>query len=118
MNTITTTDGIEIYTSQIFRVLDEYISEQENGAEDLIKNTTCFSGAIKRIFVEVFRTSEPQQYNRKTRVDTSNVGLLNDLWDTYCEICYRYRHKPTLQRFSVMIGVSEETFNLWRRGEM
>lgn len=112
-----TSDGIEVYTHEIYRVLDEYIGEQENGTEDLIKNITCFSGAIKRIYVEVFRSTEPKQYNLKTTVNTDDIVLLNNLWDLYCEICYRYHHKPTLHRFAVMLGLSDETFNLWRTGQ-
>lgn len=67
--------------------------------------------------MQLFRPDKPQIHNRNTVIDTGNVDLLNSLWDTYTQLAYRYNMKPTLQRFSVFTGISEETFASWAKQE-
>lgn len=114
-NTITAGNGVEIYTHEILRIADEYISELDS--PDDMKDANTFLGLLKRIYMELFRAVEPQRYALKTTVDTSDVKLLDGIWDIFCSICYRFKHRPSILKFSVMIGVSRQTFFDWKNGK-
>lgn len=89
-------DNIQIYA-------DEYIDTVLNDKDD-IKRKQCFAGMIKYIAKHI------------APVDIDNLVLLNDLWDIYTGLCYKYNHVITIERFCILIGIARDTFYSWYKG--
>ena len=117
-NTIKTTDGIEVYESKIQILCDEYINTLNN-PEDIYNNPSLFTGMLKYIYKHLFkpRKNDKVLYNSNSVLDTSNIELLDSIWNIYTELCYRYGKRPTLLNFSLLVGISNDTFTTWRQGD-
>ena len=106
-NTIRTENGAEIYENKIMVLADEYIDSLP-GPESINNNPSLFTGMIKYIYKRLFK------YNP---VNNDDITVLDDIWGIYTELCYKYNKRPTLLNFSLMVGVSNDTFNAWKNGE-
>ena len=117
-NTIKTTDGIEVYESKIQILCDEYINTLNN-PEDIYNNPSLFTGMLKYIYKHLFkpRKNDKVLYNSNSVLDTSNIELLDNIWNIYTELCYKYGKRPTLLNFSLLVGISNDTFTTWRQGD-
>ena len=104
---------IEVYTNAITAAFDEYVASLAD--PDLIFKSSAFNGGMKYCYKTVFQPDKPQLYNKRTNIDTGDVELLNSIWDIYTALCYRYGHRPTVIRFSILTGISMETFNSWEK---
>lgn len=117
-NTIKTTDGIEVYESKIYVLCDEYINTL-NDPDDIYNNPSLFTGMLKHIYKYLFKPGKNDKvlYNCNSILDTSNIELLDSIWNIYTELCYRYGKRPTLLNFSLLVGIGNDVFNSWMRGE-
>ena len=107
--------GTEVYTHSMLRAVDEYKALIDD--EEMIYKPSVFNGCIKYIYLQVFKPDAPQLYNSNTKIDTGDTVLLNNLWDAFTLLCARYGHRPTVIRFSILTGITMETFNSWERME-
>ena len=108
-NTVRAVDGSEIYETRIHEISDEYIErELPEGETSINNNPSLFTGMIKYIYKRLFK------YNP---VNNDDITVLDDIWGIYTELCYKYNKRPTLLNFSLMVGVSNDTFNAWKNGE-
>lgn len=107
-NTVISGDGIEIYTDRMFIYADEYIDTLRD--KDSIYNTVgnTFTGMIKYI-------NRHMRFNKD--VICADINILNDIWEIYTELVYKYNQKPTIEEYALLIGVSRETLYSWMRGE-
>ena len=98
---------INLDDSNINRIVDDYIATLRD--EDLIysQKGNTFTGLIKKLHKQLNITSEIYE----------DIDLLNDLWETYTELCYRFSQSPTIMEFAILIGCSRETIYSWQRGE-
>lgn len=103
---------IEIYRNKVEVVAAQYVASLPD--ETMIKETACFRGMLKEIYRTVFKAPASMLHNTKTVVNLEDVDLLNDLWDCFTDVCYRYGHCPTLGKYGLMIGVSAVTFSNWQ----
>lgn len=104
-NTVTAYNGVEIYTDNIFYYADEYISTLKN--PDDIYNSSIFTGLIKYI-------------RRNVNFDKSiydDIDILNNIWEVYTELVYKYNQKPTIEEYSLLIGIHRDTIYSWMNGE-
>ena len=117
-NTIRTENGAEIYENKIMVLADEYIDSLPD-PESINNNPSLFTGMIKYIYKHLFKPGKRDKvkYNANTVLDTGDIDLLNNIWDVYTELCYKYNKRPTILNFSLLIGVSSDTIDTWRRGE-
>lgn len=99
-NTVITDSGIEVYTSEINRLSDEYIMSELNNPDD-IYNKQCFAGMIKYISMNI------------NKPDYSNLVLLDKLWNVYTSLCYKYKQTVSIERYCLLIGISRQTFYSW-----
>lgn len=99
--------GVEVYESDIYSYADEYINTQLSKPED-IYNSSLFTGMVKFIHKHVFKNNKP---------DTADIELLDNIWEVYTSLCYKYKKRPTLLNFSLLVGVSADTFYTWQKGE-
>lgn len=106
-NTVISGDGIEVYTDRMFYYADEYIGTLRD--QDSIYNTVghTFTGMIKYI----------NRHMRFSKEIYADINLLNDIWEIYTELVYKYNQKPTIEEYALLIGISRETLYSWMRGE-
>ena len=106
-NTVITDSGIEIYTDRMFIYADEYIETLRD--KDSIYNTVgnTFTGMIKYI-------NRHMGFSRDIYAD---INILNDIWEIYTELVYKYNQKPTIEEYALLIGVNRDTLYSWMKGE-
>ena len=117
-NTVRAENGAEVYEDKIKYYADEYINTLDD-PDSINNNPSLFTGMIKYIYKYLFKPGKRDKvkYNSNTVLDTGNIDLLNNIWDIYTELCYKYNKRPTILNFSLLIGVSSDTIDTWRRGE-
>lgn len=96
--------NVEIYTDNIYQYADEYISSL-NKPEDIYKKQ-CFAGMIKYISNKI-----------KPIIDIDDLVLLDNLWNIYTSLCYKYNHVITIERYCMLINIHRDTFYSWYKGE-
>ena len=114
-SSIKTTEGIELYLSEIDQLCDEYINGLDD-PESITKGTT-FMGLLKYLYVHLFRPTKTMRYNSNSILVDQPASVYSGLWDKFCEICYRYGNAPTVLKFSVFTGVDRMTFETWKSGK-
>ena len=117
-NTVRAENGTEIYETKIHEYADEYINAL-NDPESINNNPSLFTGMIKYIYKYLFKPNRNDKvlYNSNSVLDTGDIELLDNIWNIYTELCYRYNKRPTLLNFSLLVGVSNDTFTTWEQGE-
>lgn len=118
-NTVRAENGAEVYENKIKYYADEYINDLPDGEDSINNNPSLFTGMIKYIYKHLFKPGKKDKvlYNANTVLDTGDIELLNNIWDIYTELCYKYNKRPTILNFSLLIGVDNRTIDTWRRGE-
>lgn len=117
-NTVKAFDGSEIYETKIHQLADDYISSLDD-PESINNNPSLFTGMIKYIYKHLFKPKRTDKvlYNSNSVLDTGDIELLDNIWNIYTELCYRYNKRPTLLNFSLLVGIGNDVFNSWIRGE-
>ena len=117
-NTVRTENGAEIYETKIHYFADEYINTLSD-PESINNNPSLFTGMIKYIYKKLFKPNRNDKvlYNSNSVLDTGDIELLDNIWNIYTELCYRYNKRPTLLNFSLLVGIGNDVFNSWIRGE-
>lgn len=103
-NTITTVDGVEVYTSQITEIADRYISDLED--KESIYDYTVFTDMLLSISDNM---TPLKNYN--------DIVVLDNLFNIYKRLCSKYRVLPTLYDFSMMINIDPSTITSWINGD-
>ena len=118
-------NGVNVYEHKIYELCDEYISNLDadiKEAENKITKKSTFRGMLKYIYKNLFKPKKGENiYNnsikRNSNLDYDDIELLNDIWDIYTELCYRYSQDPSLLNFSVLTGISSDWFNDVKKGK-
>lgn len=104
-NTELAYNGTEVYTNAMQYYADEYIATLNK--PDDIYTSNVFTGLIKYI-----------RRNIKFNKDIyESIDVLNDIWEMYTELVYKYMQKPTIEEFSLLIGIHRDTIYSWMNGE-
>ena len=117
-NTVRAENGVEVYESRIHELADDYINTLAD-PESINNNPSLFTGMIKYIYKKLFKPNRNDKvlYNSNSVLDTGDIELLDNIWNIYTELCYRYNKRPTLLNFSLLVGIGNDVFNSWIRGE-
>ena len=107
-NSIRLKDGTEIYTDKIFELADEYIDTLDTPDEIKGLNKGLFTGMIKYIYINLFK-SQP--------LDNADIESIDNVWNIYTSLCYKYNKRPTILNFCLMVGINMDTINTWKNGE-
>lgn len=107
-NTVKTEKETEVYTDEMFMYADQYIDTLRD--PDSIYNSTgyTFTGMIKYINRHLFRD--------KKDVICADINILNNIWENYVELVYKYNQKPVIEEYALLIGVSRDTIYSWMNG--
>lgn len=103
-NTVTTVDGVEVYTSQITEIADRYIADLED--IDSIYTYEVFTDLLLYI-----------SDNMAPLNNYDDITVLDNLFNIYKRLCSKYRVLPTLYDFSMMINIDPSTITRWMNGE-
>lgn len=103
-NTVTTVDGVEVYTSQIAEIADRYIADLED--IDSIYTYEVFTDLLLYI-----------SDNMTPLNNYDDITVLDNLFNIYKRLCSKYRVLPTLYDFSMMINIDPSTITRWMNGE-
>lgn len=103
-NTVTTVDGVEVYTSQITEIADRYIADLED--VDSIYTYEVFTDLLLYI-----------SDNMTPLNNYDDITVLDNLFNIYKRLCSKYRVLPTLYDFSMMINIDPSTITRWMNGE-
>lgn len=103
-NTVTTVDGVEVYTNQITEIADRYIADLED--IDSIYTYEVFTDLLLYISDNM---TPLNNYN--------DIMVLDNLFNIYKRLCSKYRVLPTLYDFSMMINIDPSTITRWMNGE-
>lgn len=106
-NIVKAENGAEVYENKIKYYVDEYINTLDD-PESINNNPSLFTGMIKYIYKHLFKNNP---------VNNDDISVLDNIFDIYTELCYRYNKRPTLLNFSLLVGISNDTFNAWKNGE-
>lgn len=106
-NTTVTDQGIEVYTNTINYYAGEYVDSLYDQEEIYKPNSNQFTGMIKYINKHV-------GFNRNI---LSSISILNEIWEAYTELVYKYNQKPTIEEYALLIGVHRDTIYSWAKGE-
>lgn len=106
-NTTVTEQGIEVYTSTINYYADEYVDSLYDQEEIHKPNSNQFTGMIKYINKSI-------GFDRRI---LENIDVLNEIWDVYTELVYKYNQKPTIEEYALLIGIHRDTIYSWAKGE-
>lgn len=117
-NTVRAENGVEVYEDKIKYYADEYINTLDD-PDSINNNPSLFTGMIKYIYKRLFKPGKKDKvlYNANTVLDTGDIELIDDIWGIYTELCYKYNKRPTLLNFSLLVGISNDTFTTWEQGE-
>lgn len=118
-NNIYIDDNTSVYDNDVFYYADEYIDNVLNGDVEKASKSAVFSGMLKYIYIHVFKPGKNDKvlYGSKSKLDTSNIELLDNIWcNCFSIICAKYNKRKTLLRFSEMIGLNIDTFWDWEKG--
>lgn len=106
-NVVKAENNTEVYTNDMFMYADEYIATLHD--KDSIYNSTghTFTGLIKYI----------NRHMGFTKDIYADINILNNIWEVYTELVYKYNQKPTIEEYALLIGVSRDTIYSWMSGE-
>lgn len=119
-------NGIDVYENKIYELCDEYINNLDTDikeAENKITKRSTFRGMLKYIYKNLFKPKKGENiYNnsikRNSNLNYDDIELLNDIWDIYTELCYKYNQGPSLLNFSVLTGISSDWLNDVEKGNI
>lgn len=119
-------DGIDVYENKIYELCDEYINNLDadiKEAESKITKRSTFRGMLKYIYINLFKPKKGENiYNnsikRNSNLNYDDIELLNDIWDIYTGLCYKYNQGPSLLNFSVLTGISSDWLNDVEKGNI
>ena len=111
MSKINSTDNQEIYDNDLELVIDDLVTQYLGTLRDpdIIYNINgnTFTGLIKYI----------HRHANITKNMYADIDQLNDLWEIYTELCYRFNQKPVIEEYSILLGCSRDTIYSWANGE-
>lgn len=102
-NAETANNGVDVYTTMLYLLADEYIETKLDGKEDDV--------------AKYFRDMIFFMRERIEKPDNSNIEALDKLFEAYVRICTRYGKLPTLECFSWLCGINRSTFTDWKNKE-
>lgn len=110
-NTIKDSNGysIDVYDDDMYMLADDYINSLPEERRDNIYNTTgnTFTGLIKYI----------NRHINFSRDILADINILNNIWDIYTDLVYKYNQKPTIMEYCILIGINTDTIYSWLNGE-
>lgn len=112
-NTVIADQGIEVYQSEIYRLVDQYIDTVLCVSPEQFDSIKEYKSVIADNFVDmIFYIADHIQ-----KPSNDNIELLDDIFNIFVRICTKYGVLPTLEIFSFLVSINRSTFSDWMRGD-
>ena len=108
-NTITTSNGIEVYKHDINYYADEYIHSEldidhvDQDNKQIVKDSVVYM----LIYIS----------DRIEKPDNADIKALDYIFSVYVRLCSKYGINPTLEAFSFLVDIDRTTFTNWINGQ-
>ena len=112
-NTVITDQGIEVYESDIYRLVDEYISTVLQVSPEDYNTQKEYKTVVADSFVDMIFYI----HDRIPKPSTEDIELLDNIFSIYVRICTKYGVLPTLEVFSFLVGIERRTFTKCSNGQ-
>lgn len=112
-NTVVTDQGIEVYESDIYRLVDEYINTVLQITPEDYNTQKEYKAVVADSFVDMIFYI----HDRIPKPSTEDIELLDNIFSIYVRICTKYGVLPTLEVFSFLVGIERRTFTKWSNGQ-
>lgn len=116
-NTVKTQEQIDIYTDQIYQLVDEFINQELATDPDILNNYGLFPRLIQYVYSNYIKSllNNGLVTNKNKYPD---INLLDHLFNIYIDLVYKYKlnKRPSLIEFSIYTGINKNTFYDWING--
>lgn len=109
-NTVKTADGIEIYTSKIYELVDDYINMLPDPANVTSRN---FTGICQYVYENFIGDLLNNKYNKSAN-RYPDIKLLDNLFNIYTSLCCKYNQLPYILEFTIFTGISRDIIHDWK----
>lgn len=113
-NTIKTPEQIEIYTSNIYMLVDDFIAGLED-PEDIKTNKRLLSDLMDYIYNNCVCNILDNKYSVRNRYD--DFVLLDSLFNICANICHKYNSNINIIHFTLMCGISRDIIYKWENNK-
>lgn len=97
----------QVYKDSIDLMCEDYISNLHDPEEIYKTNSNAFTGLIKYLSLNI----------KFPKIILKNIDLLNDLWNIYTSLCYKYNQKPIIEEYSLLLNINCDTIYSYINGE-
>lgn len=109
-NTVKSENDIEVYTSEIYALVDEYINALPDPTNITSRN---FTGICQHVYENYIGDLLNNKYNKSAN-RYPDIKLLDRLFNIYTSLCCKYNQLPYILEFSIFTGVSRDIINDWK----
>lgn len=99
-------NGVEVFEDDIYVYAQQYIDSLPDASALCTPNSNTFTGMIKYI----------NRHMGFTKDMYADINILNNIWDIYTDLVYKYMQKPTIEEYCLLTGISRETIYSWMNG--
>lgn len=112
-------EGYVVYRDQIESLFHQYFSDRNIDIETTRVHPDKFNNCWSYIYKTLFKPDifTKRINNRNSKIDYSNIDTLNDICDTYIDLCEEYCIPARQYGFSKLTGISTDTLNMWDTGK-
>lgn len=116
-NTIKSQNEIEIYTSEIYVIVDEFIQREIDVDPNILDNKGFFPRLIKHIYISYIKNLL-NNGKIKNQNSYNDIVLLDNLFNIYVDLVYKYKHnkRPSIEEFCIFTGIAKQTIYDWNKG--
>lgn len=110
--TTQTFSDIEVYTSEIERVLDDFCNKFN--IDDITKETqNRWNAALLYIHNNLFKDNTALYKDNTTNMNGYNIDNIYILCCKYIELCYQYDKECSISGFCKLSGINQDTIYSW-----
>ena len=110
-NTIVTSEQLEIYTHDIYTLVDDYIDQENSRDPEFINNPGFFPLLVQHIYTNFSKPNLPY----KNKYTDEDIKIFDNLFKIYINLVYKYKlnKRPSLLEFCLFIGKDSSVFYNW-----
>ena len=109
-------NNLKIYQDKIYFLVDDFIDREYPGLtqEELI-NAKGFFDLLLSYLSQNYVKGIVQETSLPRRKLRYNITVLDNLFNIYKDLCYKYKknNRPTLVQFCIFVNISKDTLNNW-----
>jgi hypothetical protein len=110
-----------IYQNNIYALVDDVKQESlyEGLTDRELKQDKSFFSALVQYLYNSYIGDLLGNKDRTTKTVYPDIDILNDLFNIYIDLVIRYKwnNRPTILEFSILTGISRDTYYKWLKGD-